>query len=684
MNPISVITSSNENAQKLIATSCCTKDILNIMSFCWDNNVTEELLSSLFGNKINKQEESSSQTHSKSIQEIKEENTCSNTITNITSSSIQQKKLDSDFFSQMFGYNGHINVKTLYNQDYMSNNYKNIVNTETFLKDQDLIIFTVSINSTNLAKELFCLETISIQLTKINSQKKHQVKLIILIDECNTLVYNADNDTILLLRDSNESIKEDDLCSQLINLLKSKTCKLTDQNTFIKISLSKAATYNNFTHDLNGMTEKQITFLGNVICGGLVWNATKPECRVEKLRCRTIELNADEFKYHIQNVNNTGFIKLSTVISSLILDLNSNCSIEHVNNMATKINKFIDLFTTYQDITPADYLIKLAEKKEFFESLIFVIDNILQNSIASNIVNQIMNTVLDLVNNIAKPLNKWSPPNYDTIRFLKYDEMGINNLLIAYHNYNNTIGKLLSTYNDNDKLYNNIKKIITKLSRYLKPKTKPINNYFAQWFQLMKNLQNFLVIDDIVKLVPPLITKVCKFEIANKPSKFLKLTQEQATHVNLNPELFYKFIEMQLSLFYVDILERNATAFNLYNYLNSEEVNHEEVNYEEANHEKVKHEEKEYKKYDLIFLITCHKINKFWNNSLLSHIIDTKSSLCKLNLLASECYRNYKSLDRNPQRGLSAYVLSIDIDMTKIYDMSLEEYLINNLPPSNI
>lgn len=623
----------------------CTKNILNITTFCWDLDVTKELLASLFGNKINEfgQSQEKSEDH-----KIKTD--CTNTITHITTSTIQQREFDPTFFLQMFGYNGHINVRSLCNQDYASINYESAINAETSLEDQDLILFTVSINSINLAKELKCLESVCAQIAKINSCKNHQIKLIILIDECNTLIYNEDNDVITLPRNSSESIKEDDLCSQLINLLKSRTnaYKLTSQDTFIKISLVKAATYNNFTHDLTNMTEDQIAYLGNVMCGNLVWNATKPECRVEKLQRCTINLGPDEFKYHIQNVNNTGFIKLSNIIETLILNIDSNCVTKYVASLATKVNEFIDLLlTTTPNITPTNYFVKLSENKEIFEPLNLALSDALHdgNRISSTIA--AIPIITKICKNMTKPL-ECLLSNFSKVYskpFLKYSETGIHELIAAYHSLTPSIAFLFTT---NNTILGKIRKIIEKISQNFEPKTEPITNYFEQWFEFMRDMQDFLDFQNIVNLVPLMTIRVGNMVT---PDELLTLTQEQAKLKGLNPELFYRFIQRQLMLFYTNLLQHRVTDIFYPTYYS---------NCTSKNCSR-----------DLMCLITYHKINNFWNNSFLSHIINTIPSLYKLNLLASECYRASASV-------FATEILDSNIDMTKVYNLSLEEYLINN------
>lgn len=237
----------------------------------------------------------------------------------------------------------------------------------------------------------------------------------------------------------------------------------------------------------------------------------------------------------------------------------------------------------------------------------------------------------------------------------KFDDTNIDFLCNVYlkfvklTNLNNIPGRpLLNTLNN----------IIEKSIRVFTPDHDSLETCLIEWLKLLKSLEQIESHNKAVTKIP-LLVYAKYYDESNKqrdisyssPANFMKIA-EQVHHdcQIINDDLFYKFIARQVMLIYQTILSENNETLKLYPGLST------------------------YLNTSLTRLAICHRIDKFWNNILLSYIVDEDATLNKINLLASECYRHC------PPVKISKLINDNEdgTPLQYIYDMALEKYLIDH------
>jgi hypothetical protein len=594
-----------------IMNSLCIKPIFNIICYSWNKTGSNELLSSLFGNNCIQSEE------------YNNDNRCCSIATVINNDDVDMKELKHDIFDKMFTNSSHINLTVLHNENYKSQTYINYLNLAT----QNIVIFNISINSNNMSEELNALEFICDQISNTDTQ----TKLCILIDGCTTLQYNEDTGVVNFILNNS---KEETLYAMLVNIIKNKISKYKVPLDFFKISLQRSAVYNNFTPDLTNMTNSQIDYLGNVFLGDFTWNSTPIELKRAKLQERTKNLSVDEFNLHVQSICNTGFIVFSEFIKKILSNLNSNnCAIEKFKKIVRDLKKCIkiNLGNTYTFSSLTQILFDNREGLRELDSIAAILSD------------------CEKIKGILTDLFTTNNLNEIPMQNITYDDTNISFLCYSIHEFNNfkNLNKLT-----NNLLLNFIKDTIKEIINNFKPIS---GQGLQEWFKLLSELSKVMNNDEIINKIPLLVyedyVKICSCKTTdpNLPhycaQNFLLTAQKLSSQYKFNDKLFYCFVARQTMLVYKEIMLKNLHTPHL--------------TFDSS--------------LNVITLLIRHKISKFWNNSLLSHMVDHDPILSNINIVASECYRHC------PVGAIDfTEIMENNITADCVYNLALEEYLINN------
>lgn len=614
----------------------CTKPIFNIAILCWDSQAEKNLLASLFGNDY--------EISRKEI--IDEENkedfeSCQDTSKTISSgvlksSSTKTHLLNTDLFKQIFSYQGHVHLLVFHNEIYNNqlSNYHELIKQ---LSNYDVVLFDISINTPTLKEELDALTLVCEQICAPDLR----TKLLILIDDCNTLKYCQKTNNILFSRQDNESIKEETLCIQLLNLLKNKTSKYRMDDNFIKLSSMKASVYNNFSTDLVNLTSKQIDYLGVTMCGSFSWSILNEQSKISKLKQKINDLSEEEFKLHAQCVCNTGFIKLSDKIKIILLDINvngNNCMLQHIKRI---IFELLIAFKITED-EPLKYYKLLIEKNNVFEDLE-------TNTKLIKTENTVLNNLIIILINHIKLVCKWPSDKFK--HDIDHNKEEVSDTLIQTYLMLKNL-PCLNKRNYNVLLFD----IITHIYNYCKYITN-----LEELFDFVGILQSHTLIFKEFTQLFKIIIYSPHYKIT--PKMLLELLENITVKYSLDQTFVNEFISYWLMHMYSELGEIISNKKFLCYDLKSVYANFYEYN-------NIEHSDSQTNIWTFEYLF--YKINKFWSNSLLAVIIDEDSTLSKIAFLVNQCY---KSCDNTCLYRF----LNLKVNFTKIYDLTLEEYLVNNI-----
>lgn len=394
----------------------CNKDIHNIVIFNNDcGNLSSDLLTCLFGNNYLKNTVLSTPTTK-----------CHNMITiydstcEVVDTKIMKEKT---LYHKMINHNGHVNLYCIPNVLQIGTSLNSETNTDesinklgnpllNILKKANLVLYNISINSTNLEKEIDTLDCICQKLilsTSILSLSKSKEKidptkkLLITIDDCEYLYCDMKDSNLSLTFNhthiNDQSRKEETLSTVFNNILKSMTSQYNLEKP-IKLSSMKASVYNNLDWfstdcaDINvfNLTLSQIDYLGALMCGNFNWDSNNQSEKEVKLQARLI-LKENEYEQYLQYKHNTGIYTLILNIQNLFEKPNSvikNCALNYLKTMLKNLNETIKIimetllnnytifepskFHTYKNVYQIIYAKEIIKKK----NLLFELENFLQ------------------------------------------------------------------------------------------------------------------------------------------------------------------------------------------------------------------------------------------------------------------------------------------------------------------
>jgi len=616
--------------------SVCEKKIFNMSVLSWENNTN--ILSCLFTN--NYQNDSNQEN-------TNQENICSDKINIIDEKGeMASSTLCTELFKLTTGYQGHVNVTSMSNK--LINKDKEIYweQIDVIIDTCDLIIFAISINSFNMKDELEILTSLCEQINNNNFKNT----LIIIIDDCNALKYNNETNDFVFTRLDSDSIKEEELCSQVSNLITSRTRKYKLNNNYmfnniIKMSSSKAALYNNFTIDLSHLTAQQVNRLCVNMCGVFFWDSCPPHARIDKLKNKISNWSEEDKELHNQYSNNTGFSKLNEKISNTLIKTSSN---KCFYNIVLKIIEEIEHCTINNKNNFDEYLKNLITESNKLQELNEILGFINLSENAS---------IKDLVD---KMFEKFDKKNYSVI-IARKNQASLDLLVTLYTLYDSM--KVLNKFESNH-LKIKIKNLIIDHSKTIILQEKYIdftvlcNALFGTFAYLSKN--NILEKENIVDIFQIVLIYGTYLQV--RPKKIIELFTNMAEFNSLDKQIVSTLVKQILSDLYIHVTKENhvyAEYMISDNYPQERKLNALKINY---------------------FL---YKVNKFWQNSLLSHIIEKDNDLEKIAYFVNIQYLwffNAKKINLEYVNYSSYYCSpNNEINFVDMYDLEFEKYLINNI-----